>query len=226
MQDLAPQDRPREKLDRHGAGALGDNELLALLIGHGSERRSALALANDILAAAGGVHGLLRVRRDQLVRIAGVGPAHASRVQAAVELGRRTLMPSGHVRPRIMTARDAAQYLLPLYGSHPVERFGIVLLDTRCRLLATRLLSVGTIDASLANPREVFREALGGGAAMLVAFHNHPSGDPAPSREDVALTARLRSAGAIVGIPLTDHVILADEKFCSMREMGLLRWDV
>jgi len=222
MLNLAPQDRPREKLERHGAGALGDNELVALLIGHGTEHRSALALANEILNLAGGVQGLMRVSRDDLVRIAGVGPAHASRLQAAVELGRRTLIPPARVRPRLLTAREAAEYLLPQYGTHPVERFGVVLLDTKGRVVRTRLISVGTIDASLANPREVFREALGGGAAMLVAFHNHPSGDPVPSPDDVAMTARLKQAGAIVGIPLVDHLILADEKFCSMRQMGLV----
>src|SRR5262245_7386221 len=148
MLNLAPQDRPREKLERHGAGALGDNELVAVLIGHGTERRSALALADEILSLTGGVQGLMRVGRDDLVRIAGVGPAHASRLQAAVELGRRTLMPAARVRPRLLTAHEAAQYLLPQYGAHPVERFGVVLLDTKGRLVRTRLISVGTIDAS------------------------------------------------------------------------------
>jgi len=222
MLNPAPQDRPREKLERHGAGALGDNELVALIIGHGTERRSALALADEILHLTGGVQGLMRVCRDDLVRIAGVGPAHASRLQAAVELGRRTLIPPARIRPRLLTAREAADYLLPQYGTHPVERFGVVLLDTKGRLVRTRLISVGTIDASLANPREVFREALSGGAAMLLAFHNHPSGDPMPSQDDVAMTARLKQAGAIVGIPLVDHLILADEKFCSLRQMGLI----
>jgi len=222
MLSLAPQDRPREKLDRHGVTALGDNELVAVLIGHGTERRSALALADEVLALTGGVHGLLRAQRDDFLKIPGIGPAHASRLQAAVELGRRTLVAPARIRPRLLTAQEAAQYLLPQYGTHPVERFGVALLDTKGRVIRTRLISVGTIDTSLANPREVYREALGGGAAMLLAFHNHPSGDPAPSPDDVVMTARLKQAGAIVGIPLVDHMILADEKFCSMRQMGLM----
>ena len=222
MRDVTPPDRPREKLDRHGAAALGDNELVALVLGHGSEGRSALTVANELLGLGGDVQGLMRLHRNQLLRIPGVGPAQASRVQAALELGRRTLCPPARARPRFLSPREAALYLLPQYGSHPVERFGVLLLDTRLRLLATRLVSVGSIDTSLANPREVFREAIGGGAAVLVAFHNHPSGDPTPSRDDVAVTGRLKQAGLIVGIELADHVILADEKYCSMKEMGLL----
>jgi DNA repair protein RadC len=118
--------------------------------------------------------------------------------------------------------RDLAGLLLPRYGAYPVERFGVVLLDTRHRLLAMRLISVGSLDASLANPREVFREAMLGGAAAVVVFHNHPSGDPTPSRDDVALTARLRAAGAVVGIDLIDHLVLGDVHYCSMKEAGLL----
>lgn len=219
---VAPHDRPREKLERSGVAALGDNELLAVLIGHGNARSSALEVANGILALADGVHGLTRLHRDQLARAPGIGPAQASRVLAAVELGRRTMTLPGRRRPRFLTPRDAAEYLLPRYGAYPVERFGVVLLDTRYRLLSARVLSVGSVDASLAHPREVFREALLAGASVIVAFHNHPSGDPAPSEDDVALTGRLKSAGGVVGVYLLDHLILADSEYCSMREMKLV----
>jgi DNA repair protein RadC len=224
MIDLAPHDRPREKLERSGAGALGDNELLAILIGHGSAGVSALALANQILVLSGGVHGLTRLHRNQLARVPGIGPAQASRVQAAIELGRRTLLTAAPARPQFLRPRDIAAYLLPQYGSHPVERFGVMLLDTRHRLLSTRLISVGSIDASLANPREVFREALLASAAAVVAFHNHPSGDPTPSADDLLLTERLRTAGAVVGVELLDHLILADVEYCSVRESKGRTW--
>ena len=121
-----------------------------------------------------------------------------------------------------MSARDIALFLLPQFGAAPVERFGIMLLDTRHRLIRTRLLSLGTLDASLVSPREVFREALLTGAAAIVAFHNHPSGDPTPSEEDIALTRRLARAGSLIGIDLVDHMILADMKYCSMKESGTL----
>jgi DNA repair protein RadC len=220
IDDVAAHDRPREKLDRHGAGALGDNELVAIIIGHGTAGRSALDVANAILAAAGGAQGLTRIPRAHLARVAGVGVAQASRVQAAVELGRRTMLPAGSERPQFRDPADLAAYLLPLYGAHPVERFGALLLDKRNRLMATRLWTFGSVDTSPAHPRDVFREALVSGATGIVVFHNHPSGDPLPSRPDMALTARLKRAGEIVGVDLLDHVVLADDRYCSLKEMG------
>lgn len=221
MATAADDDRPREKLHRHGTAVLGDNELLAVLIGHGRPGVDSLSVANRLLAMAGGVRGLTRLRREQLIAAPGVGPVQAGRVLAAVELGRRTLTAPAHVRPRFASPRDTAIYLMPHHGAHAVERFGVVLLDTRYRLVSTRLLSIGSLDGSMAHPREVFREALLAGAAAIVVFHNHPSGDPTPSPEDVELTRRLKEAGAIVGVPLVDHVILADDKYSSLRELGL-----
>ena len=118
--------------------------------------------------------------------------------------------------------RDVASYLLPSYGARPVEQFGIVLLDTKHRVLKTAVLSVGTLDASLVHSREGFREAAGGGAAAIVLFHNHPSGDSTPSGEDVALTTRLVEAGQLMGIEVVDHLVLADARYCSFKEMGRL----
>jgi DNA repair protein RadC len=222
MIDLAPHDRPREKLEKNGAGALGDNELLAVLIGHGTSGRSALLLANQILTLAGGARGLTRLHRGQLAAIPGIGRAQASRVQAAIELGRRTLLTSSAARPRFTRPRDIAVHLLPEHGAHPVERFGVMLLDVRNRLLSTRLISVGSLDASVAHPREIFREALVAGAAAVVVFHNHPSGDVTPSKDDIELTERLRRAGDVVGVELIDHLILADAQYCSMKESRVL----
>ena len=222
MHELTPHDRPREKLERGGVSALGDNELLAVVLGHGRHGRGALALANDVMAAAGGTHGLARQPWRQLLRVAGIGAAQASRVQAAIELGRRTVLVSRPARPQFLLPRDVAAYLLPEYGSHPVERFGVLLLDLKYRLLATRIVSTGVLDASLAHPREVFREAVLASAAAVVVFHNHPSGDPQPSAEDLALTERLQRAGGILGVALVDHMILADRKYYSLKEARIL----
>jgi DNA repair protein RadC len=221
MKELAPHDRPREKLERAGAASLGDNELLALLIGHGTARASALNAANRLLSARG-VHGLPRMHLDELAEVPGIGTAVAARIAAAIELGRRTLMVSPSARPRLATAREAAEILLPQFGTFPVERFGVLLLDARHRLLRARLLSSGSRDASLVHPREVFREAVLGAASAVIAFHNHPSGDVTPSEEDVALTRRLIAAGKVMGIDLVDHIILADNRYYSVREMGRL----
>jgi DNA repair protein RadC len=208
MKALAINDRPREKLFRLGAAGLGDNELIAIVVGSGSRRGNALALANEILENAGGLHGIARVSADDLRRLDGMGAAKAAQVLAAVELGRRTLL-------RCPPAR------VP-FGTKPVEQFGLVMLDTKHRLLRTAIISVGTLDSSPAHPREIFREAASASAAAIVLFHNHPSGDPTPSRDDVDLTRRLIQAGQLMGIDVLDHVILADTRYFSFRESGRL----
>lgn len=222
MKHLAPHDRPREKLVRTGVESLGDNELLAVLIGHGSGGSSAVESAEDVLAMAGGVHGLPTLRREQLERVTGIGPAQAGRILAAVEIGRRTLTTPEGERPQFLSATALGAFLLPRYGAYPVERFGVLLLDTRYRLIATRLLSVGTLDSSMAHPREVLREALLAAAPVIVAFHSHPSGDPTPSRDDVQLTRRLQAAADLMGVLLLDHVVLARTSYSSMRKLKLL----
>jgi DNA repair protein RadC len=217
---MLPHDRPREKLARVGPAGLGDNELLAVVLGQGTPRASAIELANAVLAAVGGLHGLARATVDDLRRVRGIGPARASQIVAAIEVGRRTLMRSRLERVQILSSRDAAELLVPQFGSRPVEQFGVVLLDTKHRVLRTSLLSVGTLDASIVHPREVFREAASGGAAAIIVFHNHPSGDPRPSPEDVALTRRLIRAGEMMGIDVLDHVIIAENRFHSLRDAG------
>jgi DNA repair protein RadC len=222
MKEVAPHDRPREKLARLGAPALGDNELLALVLGSGSRARDVLDVANAVLEQRGGLYGLTRSTAADLCAIAGVGPARAAQVLAAVELGRRTLVRTHADRPRLNTPRQLASHLLPQHGSRPVEQFGIVLLDTKHRLLQIRLVSSGSLDSTVAHPREVFRDAIAGRAAAIVLFHNHPSGDPQPSADDVALTARLVEAGQVIGIDVLDHLILADQRYYSFAEAGQL----
>jgi DNA repair protein RadC len=220
MKTVAPHDRPREKLERVGVAGLGDNELLAIILGHGDPRTGALELANAILAAIGGLHGLPRATTDELRRVPGIGGARAAQLLAAVEVGRRTLVRPRRERPQILAAIDAAQLLVPQFGALPVEHFGLLLLDTKHRVTRTTLLSVGTLDASIVHPREVFRAAASGAAAAIVLFHNHPSGDPAPSEDDITLTKRLVRAGDLMGITVLDHVIVAENRYASLRERG------
>ena len=217
MKTVAPHDRPREKLERLGAGALGDNELLAIVLGHGRAQVSALDLANAVLAR-GGLRSLLRRTHEELRQVPGIGAARAAQVLAAIEFGRRTLTRLEEERPRLGSPRSVAEYLLPQFGNRAVEQFGVLLLDTKHRVIRASVLSVGTLDASIVHPREVFREATAAGAAALVLFHNHPSGDPEPSDDDCRLTERLVAAGVLMGIDVLDHVILADAKYFSFRE--------
>jgi DNA repair protein RadC len=222
MKAIAEHDRPREKLARLGAAGLGDNELVAIVLGQGQPRATALDVANTTLAAIGGMTGLARVGRDDLLRIRGIGPARAAQLLAAVEMGRRTLANAARNRAQMTSPRAVAEFLLPQYGNRRVEQFGVLLLDTKHRVLRSTVLSIGTLDASIVHPREVFREAVAGGAAAIVLFHNHPSGDPEPSSEDTRLTERLAAAGLLMGINVLDHVILGDARYFSYREKGAL----
>ncbi len=222
MNGLSPDDRPREKLAEQGKGALGDNELLAVLLGHGTRGVSALDLANRLLAELGGLRGVGRGSPAVIARVPGIGPVRAGRIVAAVELGRRAVMRAAPARLQVAAPIDAARYLLPRYGAVDVEQAGVLLLDSRHRVLHARVLTRGTADAAPMHPRDVFREAALAGAAAIVLFHNHPSGDPQPSPEDVLLTQRMLAAGDVMGITVVDHLILADASYCSLREMGRL----
>jgi DNA repair protein RadC len=222
MKDLSPDDRPREKLLRLGATALGDNELVALILGSGCRGADALDVANEVLRVRGGLHGLARSTCGDLAGVAGIGSAKAAQVVAALEIGRRALGHAPGARIQLRTPRDAASYLLPAFGARPVEHFGVVLLDTKHRVLRSTVVASGTLNTTIVQPRDVFREAMVGGAAAVIAFHNHPSGDPTPSPDDIELTRRLAAAGALIGIDLVDHVVLGDARYCSFKEMGRL----
>lgn len=222
MNALSPQDRPREKLARAGVSALGDNELVALVLGSGVRGRDALAVAQEVLAAAGGVPGLVHMEMDALRRVTGVGAPRAARLLAAIELGRRAVTSGLGERLKLPTSAAVGQYLLLLYGGFRVERFGVVLLDAKNRLIRTAILSVGSLDASIAHPREIYREAALASAASVVVFHNHPSGDPQPSHDDVLLTRRLKEAGQVMGIDLVDHIVLGDGRWFSFRDANRL----
>src|SRR5262249_4647267 len=180
MKELSPDDRPREKLLVHGAAALGDNELVALVLGSGCRDRNALAVANELLAAHGGLRGLVRSSADDLGRAPGVGRAKAAQVLAAIELGRRTLTRAPHDRVQLLAPRDTAAFLMPAYGGRAVERFGLVLLDTKYRVIRTTLVAVGTLNTSVVQPRDVFREAAVGSADSVGAFPKQSGGRPSP----------------------------------------------
>lgn len=207
---------------RHGVTALGDNELVAVILGSGCQRMNALAVANELLATQGGLHGLLRSTCDDLARVTGIGRAKAAQLLAAIELGRRTLARAPSARLLLRTPRDAAEYLLPLFGSKPIEQLGIILLDSKHRVVRTTVLAIGGLNTTSVEPRDVFREATIGSAAAVVVFHNHPSGDPTPSPDDLELTRRLAAAGFVMGIEVVDHIILGDVRYWSMKLAGQL----
>ena len=220
VRDLPAEERPRERLARFGAGALSNRELVALLVGTGSRRASALDVAERLLDS--GLRGLAARSLGELRGERGLGSAKASRVLAAMELGARLASEGRGPAPSFRAPEESARYLLPRYGSRPVETFGLLALDVRHRLKREAVVSVGCLTSSLVHPREVFQEAVVARAAALVLFHNHPSGDPEPSAEDVALTRRLASAGALMGIEVLDHLILGAGRYVSLKQRGIL----
>jgi DNA repair protein RadC len=220
VHDLPPEERPRERLAGHGAGALSNRELLALLLGTGSRDASVLDLADGLLRS--GLRELAVRSLADLERERGLGRAKATRVLAALELGARVSSEGRSHAPTFRTPEQSARYLLPRYGSRPVETFGLLALDVRHRLRREAVVSVGCLTSSLVHPREVFQEAVVSRAAALIVFHNHPSGDPEPSGEDLALTRRLAAAGTLMGIEVLDHLILGAGRYVSLKDRGVL----
>jgi DNA repair protein RadC len=218
--DLPAEERPRERLVRHGAQALSSRELLALLLGTGAPGLSALAAAETLLGP--GLRDLASRSLSEIEGLPGLGRAKAARVRAALELRTRLASDEPAARAAVRNPQETGRYLLPRYASCPVETFGLLALDVRHRLKREAVISVGCLTSSLVHPREVFQEAVVSRAAALILFHNHPSGDPEPSAEDLALTRRLVSAGALMGIEVIDHLILGAGRYVSLKERGIV----
>jgi len=223
IRELPATERPRERLRAHGAQALSSAELLAILIGSGTRERSALSLAHDVLAAAGG--SLRRMAREPvgvLTSIAGLGPARAIAIHAALELGRRLGSESRAEGTPVLSPRDVFAIYAPRLEDCPVEEFHVAVLDGQHRLERDVLITRGLLNTSLVHPREVFREAIAERAAAVILVHNHPSGDPTPSPDDQRVTAQLVAAGTLLDIPVADHVVIGRGRYVSFSEAGML----
>ncbi len=221
LQDLPREEWPRERMARLGPSSLSSRELLASVLGTGARGASALDLAEGLLGS-GGLHGLASCSLAELERVRGLGRAKAARVLAALELGARLASEGATSAAPLQSPQEVARYLLPRYSARPVETFGLLALDARHRLRREAVISVGCLTASLVHPREVFQEAVVSRAAALVLFHNHPSGDPEPSSEDLALTRRLAAAGSLMGIEVLDHLVLGAGRYVSLKDRGQL----
>jgi len=215
-------DRPRERLEAAGTSALSDAELIALLLRTGGRRNDALAVASELLSRQGGLRRVSQANAAELARSPGIGPAKSASILAALEIGRRLERRRLVVGSAMRGPVDIFRHFQAELRDLRQERFVVVLLDARHRVMRTEIVSQGTLTASLVHPREVFRPALRDAAAALVLVHNHPSGDPTPSREDREVTIRLARAGEILGVRVLDHVVLAERGYCSLREEGLL----
>lgn len=223
ISDMCKEDRPRERLCSLGAGVLTNAELLAILIGSGTQGVSALQIASQLTAHERLYREVARWRRVQdFQHVKGLGTARAARILAALELGKRLACASA-VESECISSPDAgAQYLMGRLRSETHERFLVLLLNTKNRVIQTEQIAEGSLNSAVVHPREVFAPAITAHAAAILVAHNHPSGDPTPSREDRNLTRVLAKTGEIMGIPVLDHLVIGDGVYYSFKEHGEL----
>jgi DNA repair protein RadC len=222
MPVLPVSDRPRERLYWNGAEALADVELLALQLGVGARGRSAIDVARELLARYGSLADVAGREPAELAQIHGVGPAKAARLAAAFELTRRLRARTPGARTVLSQPAQVFEAFAPLMEDLRREVFRVALLDAQNGLLRDCVISEGTLSASLVHPREVFKPAILESAASIILLHNHPSGDPTPSREDVRLTRQLVDCARLLDLRIHDHVIVGRGRYVSLAERGLI----
>lgn len=222
MREMPEEERPRERLARLGAEALRDAELIAILLRTGTRERGALSLAEQALAQFGSLRALGQASVDELKKVKGLGDVKAIELKAALELGKRLAVYTERDRPKINGAAEVVELLMVRFKDLQDEHFKCLLLNTKNELLKTVDVAKGGLDVVTAIPRDVFRQAVRDGASGVIVCHNHPSGDPEPSRDDIALTERLREAAEVLGIRFLDHVIFGDGKYVSFEERKLM----
>lgn len=225
VRELPVDERPRERLLALGPGFLSNAELLAIVLRNGTRESSALQLAQEILSVykEEGLAALARMSAGELMQIRGIGSAKAAEVMAAVELGKRLHVCASGRRAAVNCPEDAADYALPRFRYEEREHFAVILLNVKNHILSMPVISIGSLTASVVHPREVFRAAIQQTAASMILVHNHPSGDPSPSREDIDITNRLVAVGRVMDIPVLDHIILGNDNYISLREKGMIK---
>ncbi|MBX7252570.1 MAG: DNA repair protein RadC [Candidatus Promineofilum sp.] len=221
IRDMADTDRPRERLIQSGAEALSTAELLAIVIRSGLAGENVLRLAERLLIQFDHLPGLARASVTELTTVNGIGPAKAAEIKAALEIGRRLVASAPEERPRVTTPDDAFHLLKSEMMFQEQEHLRLILLDTRNSVLRTPTLYVGSLNTSVVRVGELFRAAIRENAAALIVAHNHPSGDPAPSPEDINVTRQIVQAGKLLDVAVLDHIIIGHGRFVSLKQRGL-----
>lgn len=222
ISEIQKEERPREKLQSYGADALSESELLAIMISTGTREHSAIALGEKIVSKARSVRGLADITMEDLISIKGIGEAKATKIYAALELSKRISKARASSEFKIDSPESIADIYMEELRYLKKEVVKLLLLDTKGKIVGDVYVSTGSLSASIVHPREVFREAIVRSANKIIVIHNHPSGDPDPSEQDVEITKRLQEAGALMGIELLDHIIIGDGEFSSLRRMGYI----
>lgn len=222
IHDLPLSERPRERLQRLGAEALSVQEILALILGRGISGESVMVTTQRLLSQFGNLKGIAGASLEELAQVRGIGPAKASQIKASFELANRVESDAGRSdKPVVKTPDDVAALVRARLKGKKKEYFLALLLDTRSQLIRVAQVSIGSLDSSIVHPREVFKEAVAASAASVIFVHNHPSGNPEASEDDIKLTQRLAEAGEIMGIDVLDHVIIGDKSYLSLKRGGL-----
>lgn len=222
IHDLPKTERPRERLLKFGSEALSSQELLALIIGRGIPGKSVINIAQQLLSEFRNVKGISQATTEQLYKIKGIGPAKAVQIKACFELGKREELNPEPIDFNIKSPESVVKVIRATIKDKAKEHFKLVLLNTRNKIISITNVSVGTLNANLVHPREVFKDAIIHNAASVVLVHNHPSNDPEPSEDDLEITKRLVEAGKILGIEVIDHIIITQNGFLSFKEKGYL----
>lgn len=219
--DLQEDERPRERLEQLGAGALSTAELLAILLRVGIEGENAVHMAQRLLNEMGGLSGIQRASFHDVCQRKGLGPAKAAQIKAAIEIGSRLRSQAADEKPAVHSPADAAEYVRYEMCALDHEELWVMLLDVRNHILQVEKLYRGSLTASTVRVGEIFRAAIARNSANIIIFHNHPSGDPTPSPEDIALTRAISQAGTLLDIDVLDHVVIGQGRFVSLKERGL-----
>lgn len=223
IKEMPESERPREKLIRYGVEALSNSELLAILLRTGSKEHSALELANIILSKdEKGIRFLGNCTIEELSEIKGIGNSKACQIIAAVELGNRISKSFIELRKSIRSPKDVVNILIRDMKFLEKEYFKVMFLNTKNEIISYETISIGSLNASIVHPREVFNRAIRKSSASIILIHNHPSGNPTPSKEDINITKRLIESGEILGIEVLDHVIIGDGNYYSLKENSLI----
>ncbi|MEH7493458.1 RadC family protein [Neobacillus niacini] len=222
IRDFPQDERPRERFIQNGPASLSNHELIAILLRTGTKDESVLQLSNRLLTNFEGLRLLKDATLEEMTEIKGIGQAKAIQILAAVEIGRRITNLNYTDRYVIRSPEDGANYVMNDMRFLSQEHFVCLYLNTKNQVLHKQTIFIGSLNASIVHPREVFREALKRSAASIICLHNHPSGDPSPSREDIEVTKRLVECGKMIGIDVLDHLIIGENKFVSLKEKGYL----
>jgi DNA repair protein RadC len=223
VHDLPLSERPRERLSKLGSEALSSQEILALILGRGIKGESVIVTAQKLLSRFGNLKNLASASIEELTQIKGIGPAKAAQIKATFELSKRLENSSSETtKITVKSPEDVVKTARNLLKGKKKEHFLVLCLDTRNHLIKTSTVSIGSLDCSIVHPREVFKDAISSSAASVIFIHNHPSGDPTPSEDDIKMTKRLIEAGEIIGIEVLDHIIICDSEHLSMKAKNLV----